>query len=263
MRLTISHRIEHRPDQPVPRALHRLRLFPVSGPAQTVRSWSLSIEGGREEVRFADQFGNDTRLISVEAGLDPLVIETAGEVDTVNKSGVTGRHRGFAPLWLFQRETPLTMADEAIRALAEGPAKGADVGRLHALMAAVAEAAPDLPPVGTIDATTEEAPARAGRAVQAAHIFIAAARLLGFPARFVSGYRASGDPAAQTSVHAWAEAHVDGLGWVGFDVEAGISPDDGYVRLATGRDHREARAITGLPPGPEGEWLAMRVSVEQ
>ena len=263
MRLRIAHRIEYQPDEPTQRALYRLRLFPVAGPVQTVRSWSLSIEGGREEVRFSDHFGNDTRLISVEAGLEPLVVEAAGEVETVNKAGVTGKHRGFAPLWLFLRETPPTAAGEGIRSLADGPVKGADVGRLHALMAAIAEAVPDLPAGEPSAASAEEALAKGGRAVDKAHIFIAAARLLGFPARFVSGYRASSDAAEQAASHAWAEAHVDGLGWVGFDLERGISPDDGYVRLATGRDHRDARTVSGLPPGPDGERLAMRVSVEQ
>ena len=37
-----------------------------------------------------------------------IAIEAAGEVETINKAGVTGLHRGFAPLWLFMRETPLT-----------------------------------------------------------------------------------------------------------------------------------------------------------
>jgi transglutaminase-like putative cysteine protease len=263
MRLRISHRIEHRPQQPVPRALYRLRLFPIAGPAQTVHSWSLSLEGAREEVRFSDHFGNDTRLISVEAGLEPLVVEAAGEVETANKAGVTGRHRGFAPLWLFQRETSLTAAGDAIRSLAEDPANRADVGRLHELMAAVSRAMPELPSGEAPAASAEEALARGGGPVDQAHVFIAAARLLGFPARFVSGYRAPGDPKAQAAIHAWAEAHVEGLGWVGFDVDGGISPDDGYARIATGRDHREAQAISGLPPGPAGERLAIRVSVEQ
>jgi transglutaminase-like putative cysteine protease len=263
MRLKISHRIEYRPDQPAQRTLYRLRLFPVTGPTQTVRSWSLAVAGAREEVRFSDHFGNDTRLVSVEAGEEPLIVEAAGEVETVNKAGVTGKHRGFAPLWLFQRETPLTAAGDGIRALASGSANGADVGHLHALMAAVAEAMPEVPADEGAAASAEEALARGGGAVDKAHVFISAARLLGFPARFVGGHRATADAPEGAAIHAWAEAHVEGLGWVGFDVEAGISPDDGYVRVATGRDHREVRPFSGLQAGLDGERLAVRVSLEQ
>ena len=66
MRLRITHRTEYRYDAPVPYALQRLRLVPYGGPSQSIKSWSLAIEGAREELRFTDHFGNDTRLLSVE-----------------------------------------------------------------------------------------------------------------------------------------------------------------------------------------------------
>lgn len=57
------------------------------------------------------------------------------------------------------------------------------------------------------------------------------------------------DRVEQEASHAWAEVHVDGLGWVGFDVANGISPDERYVRVATGRDYAEAAPVTGLSWG--------------
>jgi transglutaminase-like putative cysteine protease len=96
MRLKITHRTEYQYDQPAQYALQRLRLVPSSGATQSVRSWSLAIDGAREEVRFSDQFGNDTRLISIEGGPRTVSIEAAGEIETVNKAGVTGFHRGFS-----------------------------------------------------------------------------------------------------------------------------------------------------------------------
>jgi hypothetical protein len=78
------------------------------------------------------------------------------------------------------------------------------------------------------------------------HIFVAAARSMGYPARYVSGYLMMNDRVHQDASHAWAEAHVDGVGWVGFDVSNGISPDARYVRVATGLDYREAAPVSGL-----------------
>ncbi|MFN5778713.1 MAG: transglutaminase family protein, partial [Novosphingobium sp.] len=63
--------------------------------------------------------------------------------------------------------------------------------------------------------------------------------------------------------HAWAEVHVDGLGWVGFDVANGISPDERYVRVATGRDYAEAAPVTGLSWGAGETRLAVTLAVEQ
>ena len=96
-----------------------------------------------------------------------------------------------------------------------------------------------------------------------AHVFIAAARLMGYPARYVSGYLMMNDRVHQDASHAWAEAYVDMLGWVGFDVSNGISPDPRYVRVATGRDYREAAPISGLRFGAGGEAMSIDIQVQQ
>ena len=68
-----------------------------------------------------------------------------------------------------------------------------------------------------------------------AHVFIAAARHLGIPARYVGGYLyRAGSSRRPGAGHAWAEALVEDLGWVGFDPANGISPTDAYVRVAVG-----------------------------
>lgn len=67
----------------------------------------------------------------------------------------------------------------------------------------------------------------------------------------------------QEATHAWAEAHVEGLGWVGFDISNGISPDPRYVRVATGRDYRDAAPITGISFGSSAEMLTVDIAVEQ
>ena len=67
----------------------------------------------------------------------------------------------------------------------------------------------------------------------------------------------------QAASHAWAEAHVDGLGWVGFDAANDICPDDKYVRVAVGLDYRDAAPISGIRRGSGGETLEVAVKVEQ
>ena len=67
----------------------------------------------------------------------------------------------------------------------------------------------------------------------------------------------------QAASHAWSEAHVSGLGWVAFDVANGISPDERYVKVATGRDYRDAMPVSGIRLGQAEEQLAVTVTVEQ
>jgi transglutaminase-like putative cysteine protease len=264
MRLKVIHKTEYAYDQPVPYALQRLRLVPQNGPTQNVVDWSLSVDGATEEVRFLDHFGNETRLVSVAGAPHLISIVAEGEVDTLDAAGVAGPHRGFAPLWLFQPATPLTKPGEGISALVARIRPGADIDRLHALMTLVHQRVEFEPGVTATHTTAEEA-LQHGRGVcqDHAHIFISAARRLGFPARYVSGYLLLEGMTAQVASHAWAEAHVDGLVWVGFDAANGVSPDERYVRLATGRDYRDAMPVSGIILGTANERLAVQITVEQ
>jgi transglutaminase-like putative cysteine protease len=264
MLLKITHRTEYHYDAPVPYALQRLRLFPASGATQTVRSWSLGIEGAQEEVRFHDHFGNDTRLLSVEGTPHSIVIEARGEVETQDKAGVVGSHQGFAPLWLFCRETPLTAVGEGVRNLVAAVTRGSEIETLHDLMRAVLSSIAYTPGTTSTETTAEAALALgAGVCQDHSHVFIAAARTMGFPARYVSGYLMMDGTTVQAASHAWAEAHVSGLGWVAFDPANGISPDERYVRVATGRDYRDAMPVSGIRLGQGDEKLAVTITVEQ
>ncbi len=264
MRLRITHRTQYSYDAPVPYALQRLRLVPADGPTQTVRSWDLTIDGAREELCFQDHFGNDTRLLSVEGTPHTIAIEVGGEVETRDKAGVVGPHRGFAPLWLFCRETSLTVAGDGVRALVASLPDGSELERLHGLMNAVGARVHYTP--GTTDTQTsaEEALSLgAGVCQDHSHVFIAASRAMGFPARYVSGYLMMDGTTVQAASHAWAEAHVPGLGWVAFDAANGISPDERYVRVATGCDYRDAMPVSGIRLGQAQEQLAVTITVEQ
>jgi transglutaminase-like putative cysteine protease len=135
---------------------------------------------------------------------------------------------------------------------------------LHRLSALVLEAVDYVPGETSVHTSAEEAALiGAGVCQDHAHIFIGAARALGVPARYVSGYLMMDDRIEQEAGHAWAEAHVEGLGWVGFDVSNGISPDERYVRVATGRDYGEAAPLTGVSYGAGESLLQVRLAVEQ
>jgi transglutaminase-like putative cysteine protease len=86
---------------------------------------------------------------------------------------------------------------------------------------------------------------------------------MGVPARYVSGYLMMDDRVAQEATHAWAEAHLPDLGWVGFDVSNAISPDARYVRVATGLDYAEAAPVNGFRYGTANEDLCVALDVRQ
>lgn len=266
MRLAISHDTTYRFDSPVIYGLQQLRLTPKSRPGQHVVDWTMAIDGGRVESSFADAHANTVTLVSFDPEAEAITVHCRGTVETEDHGGVVGKQSGYVPLWLFRRSTELTRAGPNVRRLAKGlkDAHAEDLPLLHALSARIlAEVKYDL---GHTDAATSaDAAIEHGHGVcqDHAHIFVAAARALDYPARYVSGYLMMNDRVSQDATHAWAEAHVDGLGWVGFDISNGISPDARYVRVATGLDYREAAPISGLRFGPASEELDVAIQVQQ
>ncbi len=94
------------------------------------------------------------------------------------------------------------------------------------------------------------------------HIFIAVARSMGVPARYVSGHLFRRDGRAeQQAGHAWAEAWVPALGWVAFDPTHGVCADDAYVRVAHGLDYSDAAPIAGARHGGGDEMMSVEVVV--
>ncbi len=266
MLLKIEHKSHYRFDRPVPYGLQRLRLIPKENAAQTVLRWDMAIEGGKVEAAYTDLHNNQVWLISIDADAREIIVSSDGEVETIDTAGILGRHGGQVPLWYFLRPTPLTKASAEIQALARAVdgAKADPLAQLHRLSSAILGAVRY--DIGHTDsATTAEVALNAGHGVCQDHaqIFISAARVLGFPARYVSGYLMLTDRIDQEASHAWAEAHIDGLGWVGFDISNGISPDTRYVRIATGADFTEAAPVSGMSYGGGDHSVVVSLSIQQ
>jgi transglutaminase-like putative cysteine protease len=82
------------------------------------------------------------------------------------------------------------------------------------------------------------------------------------PARYVSGYlSASADGSPHEAAHAWAEIHVPGYGWIGFDPANRCCPDARYIRLGSGLDASDAAPIRGTARGGAVENLGVTVAI--
>ena len=90
----------------------------------------------------------------------------------------------------------------------------------------------------------------------------AAARMLGVPARYIGGYLWTGhDGRDYDASHAWAEAFVPDLGWVGFDPANRICPTASYIRASVGLDYWSAAPVRGVRKGASTETMAVKVTV--
>jgi transglutaminase-like putative cysteine protease len=98
-----------------------------------------------------------------------------------------------------------------------------------------------------------------------AHIMIALVRNARIPCRYVSGYlyhsTENAHPATDGATHAWVEALLPGLGWVGFDPTINRLASEQHIRTATGRDYADVPPTRGMMKGKAGTQLQVRVRV--
>ncbi len=268
MRIRVSHETVYRYDAPPKGVIQTLRMTPRNHDGQYVVGWRIEASADCRLDAQEDAFGNLTHTFSADGPLDSLRLYVEGEVETQDSHGVMRGTIEHFPPSLFLRSTPLTTPDAAIAALAHAVAAsgGADpLGLLHALLARVNhEIAFDTDPTHAATTAAEAFALRRGVCQDLTHVFIAAAREIGFPARYVAGYfhRADG-VVRQEAGHAWAETHVPDLGWVAFDPANGICATDAHLRVAVGLDYLGAAPVRGTRYGGGAEQLSVTVEVDQ
>jgi len=265
MLIDVVHRTDYSYEQPVSYTIQSLKMTPSDWSGQRVLNWKIDTGGHGDLPAFRDSFGNLTHTFVANGFHDRVTITAHGQVETTDTQGmITGTVEPF-PLNAYLRFTDLTEPSEAIRSIAMQSKGGENrIDELHRLLNTVRD---------KVDYRTGETQVetRAAEAVEYgfgvcqdhAHVFLSACRVLDIPARYVSGYLMMTDRVEQDATHAWAEAHVEGLGWVGFDVSNGYSPDERYVRIATGLDYREASPISGLRFGSGSEDMIVTLQVQQ
>jgi transglutaminase-like putative cysteine protease len=266
MRICISHKTHYRYERPVKALTQILRLTPRGHDGQHVRKWRIepSVDG-RLRPR-EDTFGNIVHVFSADAPVEEMTVCVTGEVETHDTGGVIRGTVERLPDLFYLRDTDLSTADESIRDFAHSVGNGSSdrLAMLHRLLEALhGQVAFDTQPTQVTTTAAEAFLLRRGVCQDLTHIFIAAARCLGIPARYVSGYLYRADGVVdQEAGHAWAEAKVDALGWVGFDAANGISVSDAHVRVAVGLDYLAAAPVRGSRTGGGAEDLNVSLKVD-
>jgi len=296
----MEHRIRHLSTYSyAPAALRvalRLKLFPVDHEGQQVESWNVTVNDEEVTPLVFSALGDREALWSSDDALDRLDIVAEGKILTRDTAGVVRGLPGNAPPGIYRRVTDLTEADDAIRALIADDRQNDTLATLHGLMGRINERVSYL--TGSTTASTSAADAlQHGKGVcqDHAHLFIAACRSADIPARYITGYlkpdaeRELEAPAASSQrqsesqsqngqsqsqgqsldndqlleTHAWGEAWVEGIGWIGFDPSNNVCPTENYVRLCSGLDAIGAAPIRGNVLGDTRESLEVSVAIGQ
>ena len=118
--------------------------------------------------------------------------------------------------------------------------------------------------VTTVESKLDEIWAiKAGVCQDFAHILTEMLRLVGIPARYVSGYICPNKNGmrGEGATHAWAEAYIPNYGWLGLDPTNNCIANENHVRLAVGRNFSDCSPVKGVYKGSSGHHLDVAVSV--
>ncbi|MGC5700899.1 transglutaminase family protein [Pseudomonas sp. NFXW11] len=256
MNLSIRHDTTYSYADEVCTSIQFLRLTPQDSPRQRILDWYLELP--RQVRAQRDPYGNILHVMTLDEPHGAIVLTAFGQVQIDGEREVEGDSRSPLP---FLRSSPLSRADEALSAFARRHCgERRDRVALIDLMQALAEHMPYSPGATGVGSTAAEAFAGAAGVCQDhTHAFLACARSLGIPARYVSGYLCTEDQSHLAS-HAWAEAWLDD-GWYSFDVSNRLARPERHLKLAVGLDYLDACPVRGMRRGGGAEQMQARVQV--
>jgi transglutaminase-like putative cysteine protease len=258
VRLAVTHRTVLTYELPIAETHMEVRVRPRTGAGQIVERFGLAVEPRSPVRSYRDGFGNHVHYFNH--------VPPHGRVAVVAESVVsTGaglpdlEDREFPEDFLQFRGPVLDTPD--VRALAGRFQDGDVEERLAALVRHINREFEYQPATTTIYTAVDEVlRRRTGVCQDFAHLFIAIARCMGLPARYVSGYIHSGvGHVGEGASHAWAEVMVPGVGWVGYDPTNPVRALEQHLRVAVGRDYQDVAPTRGTYLGAAREEMEVSV----
>lgn len=262
MQMHIRHVTRYRYERPVKHSVQSLHLTPRRDPSQRALTWSISSPGRRLEQ--VDAYGNIAHLLTIEEPHREIQIVVQGVVETAD----TEARQDDGPLspLAYLAPTRLTSPNDDIKAFAAGSLGSLTDARARAqaLVSAVVEKVRYKSGSSDVQDTAAAVfNSGAGVCQDQAHLFLAAARAVGLPARYVSGYLFTGDRDEAAS-HAWVDVWLgDDNGWQSLDITHRRPAVRTYCRLAVGRDYLDAAPVRGVRQGGGGESMEANVLVAE
>jgi transglutaminase-like putative cysteine protease len=264
---TIRHITRLAYETPISESVMEARMQPRSDGTQRCIQFSLTTTPSSRVMVYQDHDGNvvhhfgiparHSRLTLaaealVECGPSPLIPLDLGRggwarLDELTSSG---------DYWEFLNQSPFARSTPHLEEFAReiGLARGVDpLIALRRLASEVYDRFEYSPQSTRVDSPIDEAlQARRGVCQDFAHVMIALARGIGIPCRYVSGYLFHGDRddrSVDGATHAWVEALLPDIGWVGFDPTNNRVAEDRHIRVAIGRDYADVPPTKGVFKG--------------
>lgn len=276
-RFNIHHITKYTYEGPVRDSANRILLFPIKDEYQEVLEQELTITGSPIVDIYKDYYDNEVGAFTNAEPHTSLTIDSKLEVITKSRPPIVdeaGKEEQWDNLEQIRWQVPFMdfLKQEQFGQLAEilENARLAEARSLKPLQAAeklrtyVYDHFKYIKGVTSVETTLDELWAlKAGVCQDFAHILLVLLRQIHIPARYVSGYICPNKNGmrGEGATHAWIEAYIPFLGWIGLDPTNNCLAEDLYVRLAVGRNFSDCSPVKGTYKGTAGQMLEVGVSV--
>jgi transglutaminase-like putative cysteine protease len=285
MQYTIRHVTKFTYDEPISESVMEVRMQPRSDSLQHCLRFGLSTTPSSRVRMYQDPDRNIVHHFNIPGRHSRLTVTAEAFVEVSEpqplpealEPGAWDRlDAATAEFWESLNASPFARRTELLDTLAGevGLARGEDpLVSVRQIMSDIFRRFEYAPQSTRVDSPIDDAlSARKGVCQDFAHIMIALVRQIGVPCRYVSGYlfqpspeprAASPEPSIDGATHAWVEAWLPALGWVGFDPTHNTAVGDHHIRVAVGRDYADVPPTRGVFKGLSAvrSELAVGVSV--
>jgi len=282
----VTHSSHYEYTLPVQHSTHMFRLQPTEDPMQEVVSSTLTISSYAEEIQYEDVFGNQAIYCIIDKPYSKLSVEATSLVKIFaappDDHSLTRRQSSIPLIWMpWQRQMmmpyllPIELPESQLTELTEYAMSFVERNDHHLLKTiedinrSIYRDYQYVSGSTSLNTTPFEVyTSRKGVCQDFANLFICLAQLLGIPARYRMGYIYTGasyeNKIQSDASHAWAEAYLPYVGWRGFDPTNGCAANQDHIRVACGRNYRDATPTAGtIYKGGGTETLTIGVKMRE
>lgn len=281
MHLSINHVTKFRYSAPITESIMELRMQPLTEGPQRCLKFDLTLKPSARITSYRDHLGNAVQHFDIPGRHTQLVINAKSIIESLprpeppEKLGAEAWNELDALVdggdyWDMLMPSYFAKPTDALLTFArelDSQRRDDPLTVLREMNAAIYNAFDYVPQSTSADSPIDEAlGTRKGVCQDYSHIMIALARQLRVPCRYVSGYLFHrveyNDRSAQDATHAWVEALLPELGWVGFDPTNNLLAGQRHIRVAVGRDYADVPPTRGVFKGTAESELSVAVQVK-
>lgn len=276
---SIQHTTTFTYNEPITENIMELRKQPLDDSYQRCLRFQLALSPKAQIYSYRDYLGNTVHHFDIPAAHSKLVIGMEAVVELRPSpvlpaaltpeawaafNDLSGEHYDMLQPSHFTEPTALVQAFANEIGLTQ---RDDPLTLLRWLNTAIYNAIDYVPNSTSVESVVDDVlKVRAGVCQDYAHLMIALVRGLGIPCRYVSGYlyhRQEHDRSVVDATHAWVEAWLPTLGWVGFDPTNNVICAERHIRVAVGRDYADVPPTRGVFKGDAQSELSVAVQVRE